>query len=987
MINRRIKRLLLKTKEGCLFLPVLSLFFYLPIPPAESAIPINQYTHRVYTKEHGLPQNTIQAVVQTPDGYLWLGTQEGLVRFDGIKAAVFNKKNTPEFRHNDVRVLFVGPSGRLWIGTSNGLLSYQDGRFTTHFNGQTNTKNNTNALFEDAQGTVWMGTYGGGLNILKDGRFTSLTTKEGLSGDMVNAIYVDRHGALWIGTYNGLNRIKDGRISLFTRTNGLPHDFIVAIMESSQGDLWIGTRGGLARMKGDKIQIYTKKNGLTDDIVKSLYEDRQGNIWIGMEAFGLLRFTEEKFSSFASKDGLSDNQVTSLCQDREGILWVGTYGGGLNRLWEGKFETYSTQQGLPVKEIRTILQKRDGSIWMGTREGGVIRLEDGKISSYSTKDGLPDNTIRALFEDKDGRLWLGSNNGLSCFQDGRFINYFRKDGLAHEFVRCIVQDHSGKIWLGTTGGGLHLFQDGRLINYRDKGIPWAVIRCLMVGQDGSLWIGSNDGLDRMKDGRVIHYSQKDGLSPDPVYALHEDKDQTLWIGSYGGGFCRFKDGRFTRYTEKDGLFDDIVYQILDDDRGDLWMSCNIGLYRVSKQSLNDFAEGKIKSIACVSYGTADGMRNSECNGNAQPSGWKTSDGRLWFPTTDGAVVINPKNISQNSLPPLVVIDQVVINGRTADISKPAEVSPGSGRLDFYFAGLSFIAPEKVKFKYRLEGFDPDWMDSGTRRDAFYTNIPPGSYRFRIMACNNDGLWNSEGASYSFRLKPYFRQTVWFYGLIILAVFLSGYGVHRKRVSQLKTRERELAGLVAEKTQDLAKANQKLEEVNTELERLANLDGLTGVSNHRNFMNILDLEWRRAERQAQPLSLIMADVDNFKAYNDNYGHQAGDQCLKTVAAIFKETVTRAGDLVGRYGGEEFIILLPATDIEGAFTVAERLRMKIDTLKIQHGHSFVCDHLTVSFGVAATIPKRHLSKETLIKASDDALYEAKHKGRNCCKSKAL
>jgi diguanylate cyclase (GGDEF)-like protein len=503
---------------------------------------------------------------------------------------------------------------------------------------------------------------------------------------------------------------------------------------------------------------------------------------------------------------------------------------------------------------------------------------------------------------------------------------------------------------------------------------------LAVGRDGSLWIGSNGGLTRWQEGKATHFSAGDGLPKEPVYSILEDKDQVLWLGTYGGGLCRFKDGRFARYTVDEGLFDDIVYQILDDDRGNLWMSSNLGIFCANKSSLDALAEGKRSRINGVSYGIADGMLSSDCNGNAQPAGWKTSDGRLWFPTNEGAVVIAPQNIAKNGLPPLVALEEVVLNKSSYSPALKAIVPPGPGALEFHYAGLSFIAPEKMKFRYKLEGFDPDWIEADMRRDVYYTNIPPGAYRFSVIACNNDGLWNETGASFDFTLTPFFYQRKLFYALIGMMVLLTGFGVFLWRLRRFKARERELTALVEARTQDLADANRNLKEANTQLEHLATHDGLTGIANRRHFMNALEIEWRRSERLSLPLSLIMADVDNFKAFNDRYGHQAGDQCLRMLATLMAESITRAGDLVARYGGEEFIVLLPATEVEGAAHVAERLRKRIEDAGIKHETSPVCACVTISFGVAGVIPKRGMLAESVIQASDQALYRAKTEGRN-------
>ncbi len=759
---------------------------------------ITQYGHDVWQTEQGLPQNSVQVIVQTRDGYLWLGTQEGLVRFDGVKFTIFDKRNTKQIQHNNIQALIEGRDGSLWIGTSGGLLRFHSGRFTAYTAQEGLSHNSITALCEDRQGNLWIGTFGGGLNRFKDGHFTVYTTKDGLVNDFIWALREDHEGNLWIGTNGGLARLRDGRFTAYSQKDGLAHDFVWSIYEGRDRSLWVGTTGGLMRLRDGRFTTYTKKDGLSHEVVKAVFEDKAGTLWIGTDGGGLNRLAGGRFSSFTSKEGLSSDFVVAFYQDREGSLWVGTRGGGLNRFKEGKFLTYSTREGLSHDLVRAIYETQDGSVWMATK-GGLSRLKDGRLTTYTTKDGLPSDVVTSLAEDHAGNLWIGSEGGLTRLRDGRFTNYNKKDGLSHNSVRAIHEDRAGNLWVGTRSGGLSCFREGRFTNYLGRGFPSNLVRCLYEDQAGHLWIGGERGLTRLKDGQFTTYTTQDGLAHDSVCAIHEDRDGVLWIGTYGGGLSRFRDGKFTNYTTREGLFDDVVFRILEDGQENLWMSCNKGVFRVSKRELNDFAEGRVQTITSISYGAADGMKSSECNGGSQPAGWKTRDGRLWFPTIRGVAVIDPNNIRLNRQLPPVVIEQMVVNHQPVELRQQLQLPPSEGQLEFHYTALSFLAPGQVRFKYRLEGFDRDWVDAGTRRTAYYTNIPPGSYRFRVIACNSDGVWNEAGASVEFDLKPHFYQTTWFYVLCALAISFTAAGLYRLRIKNLRAREQELARLVDERT--------------------------------------------------------------------------------------------------------------------------------------------------------------------------------------------
>jgi two-component sensor histidine kinase len=533
---------------------------------------------------------------------------------------------------------------------------------------------------------------------------------------------------------------------------------------------------------------------LIDDSINCTFEDRDHNLWVGTGG-GLDKLTNGTFSHFSGKNRLPDDGVASICQDREGSLWIASYGGGLSSLKDARFGSFTVDDGLADNTVRAILQDHEGGIWVGTRKG-LSRLRGGINTVFTVRNGLPSDNVLSLYEDRNQRLWVGTAGGLSMLRGDRFVSYTTRDGLSDDQILSMAEDQDGSLWLGTAAG-LDKFKDGKFNVYTTaNGLSNNSVWCLHRDLAGSLWIGTDGGgLDRFRDNRFSNLGTNDGLSNNIVMSIHEEADGTLWVGTTGG-LNRIRNGKVAAITARDGLFDDVVFQLLEDDEKNFWMSCNRGIFRASKEDLNDIADGRITSIVCTSYDTSDGMGSRECNGGSQPAGWKSMDGRLWFPTTGGVTVFDPARIKVNEQPPPVVLERIAVDGRPLVPGRAVDLGPGKEKFEFYFTGLSFASPERVKFKYRLIGFDKGWIDGGTRRDASYTNLSPGRYTFQVMACNGDGIWNETGATFSFRLKPRLYQTYWFYG--VCAVILAGLGwlLYRLRVRQIQSR---FSAVLAERT--------------------------------------------------------------------------------------------------------------------------------------------------------------------------------------------
>jgi diguanylate cyclase (GGDEF)-like protein len=944
----------------------------LALDPARA---ITQYVHDTWQAPRSLPQNSVSAIVQTRDGYLWLGTVAGLVRFDGVRSVVFDKANTPALANHRVTSLMEDRDGRLWIGTMQGL-ARRDGERMVLFTTKEGLPHDiVTALYEDRVGRILVGTRGGGIVRFKDDRFVRESGFEATAGLRVKAILEDPSGTLWVGTETGLVRIKDGQATVLTKKDGLAHDRILSLAGDGKGALWIGTEGGgLIQSKEGRFEAITTKQGLSNDNVWSLGFDHQGSLWIGTDGGGLDRLASGRLSSFTTRQGLGSDFVWAIREDREGSLWVGTNGGGLSRFKDGPIAAFGTREGLSSDFVRAVYRTHDGALWIGTYGSGVNRIAEGRITQLTTRDGLSNDSVVSLLESRDGSLWIGTRYGLNRLKDGRITVTTQKDGLSNDFIYALHEDAEGALWIGTNGGGLDRLKDGKITSLTTRqGLTSDVVTTLLGARDGSLWMGTyGGGAMRLQSGALTGLATKDGLSSNSVIAMREDDDGTLWIATAGGGLNRVRDGRVSAVTTRQGLLDDDVLGLLPDSADHFWLAGVRGLSRVDRREVEDVLDGRRPALRSVGYGVADGMRNAEGNGGS-PAAWRDTDGRLWFATMGGAVVVDPTHLSPNAMAPPVAIEEALADESRLSGDGGWRLPPGTRRLELHYTALSLRDPSRVAFKFRLDGFDRDWIDAGQRRVAYYTNLAHGDYRFRVIAANEDGVWNESGASLAFTVEPRLVERGWFRVLALLVFGVSLVGLDRLRARRARVRERELVALVDERTARLRLANE-------ELERLATLDGLTRIANRRAFDEALPRVWADHRRRGAPLAIVLCDIDHFKRYNDRHGHPAGDEALITVAAALAGVTRRASDLVARYGGEEIVFLLPDTDAEGARQVATAALDAVRTLKLPHGDPEAAPFVTVSLGLAATVPSPDSAPADLVASADRALYRAKAAGRD-------
>lgn len=788
--------------------------------PAEALDPgkaISQYRHEVWGVREGLPQSSAEALAQTRDGYLWIGTQEGLARFDGVRFVVWDKASAPELRHNRVVALLEDRSGRLWLGTEGGGLSVlQDGTIRTFGRSEGLGSDIVRSLAEDGAGTLWIGTETG-LAARAGGSFETREASSGLPGGAVRAVAVDEAGVVWAGTDRGLFR-RSGRRFVTTGVT----DAVQSIHAGADGTLVVGTAHGLRLLREGRVEALGRADGLPGEVVNCALRDRRGTLWIGTSG-GLARWAGGRLSAFTLREGLPAPNVLALLEDREGTLWVGTQDGGLNKLSDASFTPWGAAEGLSADIAWAVFVDRDGAVWSGTDSAGVNVRRGDRVTTIGTAEGLAAPGVQAIWQAPDGAVWLGTRGGgVSIVRQGRVVRTLRRaDGLASDSICAITGTRDGSVFLGGRGGGLtRIGPDGTYRRWgAGEGLRNETVHALLPDRDGNLWIGTNGGgLFRFDDGRFTRFGREQGLSIEIVNTIHEAEDGTLWVGTYGGGLNRFRDGLFSAVTTREGLYDDAVFAILPDGQGNLWISCNRGIYAVSLRELDAVARGAARRVRCRPFGVEDGMRNRECNGANQPAGARGPDGRLHFPTIEGIVTVDPAGLFRNPVPPPVHVELVKVDDVVESARSFLELAPGARRFEFQYTAPSLRVPSRVVFRVRLEGVDADWVEVGTRRTAWYTSLSPGSYTFRVAAANESGVWNESEASFAFRLKPRLDQRPFFWlvvGTVALAVAYTGY---RFRVAQLEVRERELVEVVEERTRSLREEKERTERALAEAER-------------------------------------------------------------------------------------------------------------------------------------------------------------------------
>ena len=967
------------------------------LAPAAHAVdkqdkPLSAYYRETWTTRQGLPHNQINAISQTKDGYLWLGTWEGVVRYNGLEFHTFDRANTPALHDNGIRSLRVADDGSLVLGTSRGGVTIKRANvWETLGVEQGLAQDEIMDALLDRKGRLWVATESAGITRIDGGQVAQFNSGNGLPGDITYGLLLARDDTVWAATAAGLVRFVDGRPVRVGQAAGLPDAPVFRVIQLANGDLVAGTERGAYRGRNGRFVPLSPL--LPMDGIPSLAEDMAGNLWVGTVNNGLLRLSGKGVERFSTQRGLPNNRVAALQVDREGSLWAGT-NAGLLRLSDTPFTTWNGEQGLSDDYVRALAENPTGGVWIGTGRGLNLWRENRIAQSFTAADGLPGDSILSLLVSSDGSLLVGSYTvGVYRMRNGKVVEHHHNaNGMpGSNQVRALVEGRDGALWIGTTRGLVRL-RDGVFKLFGSaEGLPRDFIISLHRARDGSIWVGTTNGAARIVGDKVSVLGMKLVNGAQDVFGFHEDADGTLWMAT-DRGLVRHRDGVLRFVGVQHGLPVDTLFAVVDDGRDNLWLTSNRGVLRVAREAVEAVMDGKATRVPLDHFGEADGLVSAQANGGSGPAALMDRDGAIWVATARGAASVTPDlmHLYRHELP-RVVLEQVLANDVSIPLAPVLQLPPGTRKLEFRYAALSFLTPRFLQYRYRLDGMDGGWIERGNQRVAQYTNLPAGKYRFdvNVSAPSLGHGWSDDVTSIQIEIAPQLWQRKSFLVALGIALLLLAYGAIRWRLGSLRKRASHLEGVVRQRTQDLRAQTDRLQQSDAEkssllerlrvqseaFERMALEDELTGIGNRRNLDTRLGQVFHDAVASGQPMSLALFDIDDFKRINDRYSHAAGDQALVSVAHALRDGIGDKGE-VARWGGEEFAVLLPGMTLEAARDLCEQLRQRVEAIDCS---SYAPGwQVTISGGVTERTGVTH--HERLVGRADALLYEAKRAGRN-------
>ena len=943
----------------------------------------HHYVRDAWSIQDGLPQISVQTIAQDHQGYIWVGTQSGTARFDGIRFTTYNPETEPELPGIWTRSLYVDGAGRVWLGTYKGLAVYEDGAFRRIpvADAERYPVLDIFAVVEDSNHIVVAST--SGVFDLLNG---SLVRRQ--DGPASAQALLKRKDGLWAGSLGGVYRLRGPKTDFMALPLEASKAAVVRLIES-QGKIWAGTSAGLYVRVGEQWQLATDHPALRQSPVTMLFEDRAKNLWVGSNA-GLSRWRDGALFEFIPETSPGAFKgVISAFQDREDNLWLGSQWEGLARIWNGWTRRYGAVEGLSERIVWSLSRAPDGRTWVGTNDGVAV-LDQGRFTQVLRGDQLPHPHAYNLLAEAD-RIWIGTRRGLVVWRDDKLEAPEIFAPMASAQINGIVRDRHGVVWF-PTGEGLFRLADDKLTRYTQaQGLNDIRMRQVRELKDGRLLVTSQDGVYEMRGDRLHQLGLDSGLTPGlDVTSITELRGGELVIGTLSEQLFMYDGKRWQEFNREQGFPANAPFFITEDSAGYLWAAGIRGITRAPLLEMRRLQRGEIKRVNAEMLLNERGDRLSGqqgfcCNGAGTAKGFMDK-GVLWLPTRDGVVSLDTQGVIKNKTPPPVVIERMQYLKRWQDVSRAQDLKlPEDARdLAFEFTALSFQDPASVVLRYRLTGYDREWRDLQlvSPRAVNYTNLPAGNYVFEVMASNNANVWNKTPAALSFSIKPYFHETGLFYLLLsalLATIVYAGYRQQRRAHVMQRT---QLERQVAERTQQLHAAN-------LQLEHASQTDPLTGLRNRRYLANQLpvdlafyDREQARTGATDHTLLFALVDIDHFKHINDTHGHQAGDRVLQQFAQVMTRLV-RVGDYVVRWGGEEFLLVFRPIPQQYVTVLGERIRKCVADHVFELGHD-VRVSLTCSVGLAeyplVRDNKGPLGWEQMIELADASLYWVKRNGRN-------
>lgn len=957
-------------------LSVLLVVLLLAMPVASAGAGPRHYTVTGWSMEQGLPHPLVHSVAQDRDGFLWVGTWEGVVRFNGRDFSLFDRQNTPGVELAGVFSIVPEADGGVLFGTArDGLFRYHEGRWQ-RLGGPSATKLRVIAMLRDRRdGVLWIASGSRLLRLAADGRLSEVGAGAGLPRAEITVLAQDAAGNLLVGGEKGVFQWGPGGARRW-------------------GADWIGSApvrglvadgaGGWLVASDDGVR-WRHANGRVEHLfsgqrASAAIRDARGVLWVNLSSGGLQRRDPDGSVRSMSVPGVLG---TALMVDREGLVWTGSTD-GLYRVADGMASGLTRKDGLGSDYVRAILQDSAGAYWIG-HTNGLSRWAQGRLEAIGLEvDGVAQGTSVLALAWKDDALWVGTYD-RGVFQldpQGRVREHIRVGEGVQPLVRALLPESDGSVWIGGSHG-LALYRDGRLRSYIGGGQrPAATVQALYRDPGGALWIGSDNGMARL-DARGTLRSWQPGpdFPAQNVFDFLRDKSGDLWVAT-DRGLLRMRGGTFRMYDHRVGLPRDKLFRIIDDKAGNFWLSSNMGVFRVARRELDEVDAGTRRLLAVHVIDRSDGMPGSQCNGASMPAGWRGMDGTLLFPTSAGVALIDPSSAGSGRVGgPPVAFESVTVDGVQQRLAPALRLSPGANRLAIGYAGMSFRALDKLRYRYRLHGFDPEWVDAGTSTEAVYTRLPPGSYRLEVQAMPLPLDWNRKGEVGSTSLQLEVLPALWqrpaVRALAVFASLLVAVLLGWMRTASYRRRQIRLSQEIAERTEELREKNRQLQTASFQLQYQASHDDLTRLPNRRAGDRHFNEAVARAHAAQRPLSVVLLDIDRFKQVNDQYGHAAGDAVLQAFGGLLARFVAEHGLFAARFGGEEFLVCLESLGLHAAEQRMQDLLERVRSHEIPVGGGTVL-RCTFSAGIAELTPGQ--AAHALLAQADDRLRRAKQAGRD-------